>query len=149
MPESLPAEKRRMPTPARVAVLLLALLGVLLLATSALIVLQHGAYVDDLVQRGQTRDEAAQVALLLPITYGIMAVTALLSAVYLPRRRAWARQTGVLVMSLLTVVSLLLVLLNHLVTPQVLLILVSAVVGTTTLVSGQTKDWVHGVVRAD
>ena len=52
-------------------------------------------------------------------------------------------------MSLLTVVTLLLVLLNRQVTPQALLILVSAIVGTTTLVSPQTKDWVHGVVRTD
>jgi hypothetical protein len=138
-----------MPTPARIAVILLTLLGVLLLATATLIVLQQEAYVDDLVQRGSEPDVAASTALLLVIAYGIMAVTALVSAVFLPRRRAWARQTGVLVLSLLTVVSLLLVLLNHVVTPQVLLILASAIVGTATLVSRQTKDWVHGVIRTD
>jgi len=138
-----------MPTPARVAALLLALIGVLLVATSLLIVLQQDAYVDDLVQGGQTREVAAQTALLLMIAYAIMGVSALLSAAFLPRRRAWARQTGVLVMSLLTVVSLLLLLFNRVVTPQVLILLASALAGTAGLLSQQTKDWANRVVRTD
>jgi hypothetical protein len=149
VPESSPVENRRMPTSVRVAVLLLALIGVLLLATSALIVLEQDAYVDGLVQGGQTREVAAQTALLLLIAYAIMGVTALVSAAFLPRHRAWARLSGVLVMSLLTVVSLLLVLFNGVVTPQVLLILLSAIVGTVSLTSKQTKQWVHPTVRLD
>jgi hypothetical protein len=149
VPESSPAEKQRMPTSARVAVLLLALLGVLLLATAMLILLQQEAYVDDLVQEGQTRDVAGQTALLLLIAYSIMGVTALLSAAFLPRRRAWARQTGVLVMSLLSVITVLLLLFNRVITAEVLLILASAVAGTAALLSQQTKDWVHGAVRTD
>ena len=149
MPDPTPVEKPRMPTSARVAVLLLALLGVLLLATSALIVLQQDTYVDGLVQQGQSRDTAAQVALLLVIAYALMGGTALLSAAWLPRRRGWARQTGVLVMSLLTVISLLLLVFNRVLTAQVVLILAAAAVGTVSLSSRQTKEWVHGPVRMD
>ena len=149
MPDPSPVEKPRMPTSTRVAVLLLALLGVLVLATSALILLQQDAYIDGLVEQGQSRDSAAQIALLLMIAYAIMGVTALLSAAWLPRRRRWARQTGVLVMSLLTVISLLLLVFNRVVTPQVLLVLAAAAVGTVNLSSRQTKEWVHGPVRMD
>jgi drug/metabolite transporter (DMT)-like permease len=147
--DSSPVEKRRMPTSVRVAVLLLALLGVLLLATSALIVLQQDAYVDGLVQGGQSRDAAGQTALLLMIAYAFMGVTALVSAAFLPRHRAWARLSGLLVLSLLTVVSLLLLLFNGVVTPQVLLILASAIAGTASLTSKHTKRWVQGPVRMD
>jgi len=149
VPESSPVEKQRMPTSVRVAVLLLALLGVLLLATSALIVLQQEDYVDGLVRGGQTREAAAQTALLLMIAYAIMGVTALFSAAFLPRRRAWARLSGLLVMSLLTVISVLLVLFNGVLTPQTLLILVSAVAGTASLASKESKSWVNAVVRIE
>lgn len=149
MPDPTPVEKPRMPTSVRVAVLLLLLLGVLLLATSALILLQQDEYVDGLVDQGQSRDSAALVALLLLIAYAIMGVTALLSAAWLPRHRRWARQTGVLVMSLLTVVSLLLLVFNGVVTTQVLIILAAAVVGTVCLSSRQTREWVQGAVRMD
>jgi hypothetical protein len=149
VPDPSPVEKPRMPTSVRVAVLLLLLLGVLVLATSALIVLQQDEYVDGLVRQGQSRDSAGQVALLLMIAYAIMGVTALLSGAWLPRRRGWARLTGLLVMSLLTVISLLLQLFNGVVTTQALVILAAAVVGTVCLSSRQTKEWVHGPVRMD
>jgi uncharacterized membrane protein len=131
VPDPSPVEKPRMPTSVRVAVLLLLLLGVLVLATSALIVLQQDEYVDGLVRQGQSRDSAGQVALLLMIAYAILGVT------------------GLLVMSLLTVISLLLQLFNGVVTTQALVILAAAVVGTVCLSSRQTKEWVHGPVRMD
>ena len=52
-------------------------------------------------------------------------------------------------MSLLTVISLLLLVFNRVVTPQVLLVLAAAAVGTVSLSSRQTKEWVHGPIRMD
>jgi hypothetical protein len=145
--EPAPVAKQPMPTPTRVAVILLALLAVLLLATAVLTWFTHEAQIDASVDAGTDRDTAAQVVLLYLIAFAVIGLTALLAAVFLPRRRAWARQVGILVTSLLVVMSLIGALSVGGISPVGLFVLIAAIAGLTSLFSRQTKDWVHGVVR--
>jgi len=145
--EPAPVAKQPMPTPTRVAVILLALLAVLLLATAVLTWFTQEAQIDASVDAGTDRDTAAQVVLLYLIAFAVIGLTALLAAVFLPRRRAWARQVGILVTSLLVVMSLIGALSVGGISPVGLFVLIAAIAGLTSLFSRQTKDWVHGVVR--
>jgi hypothetical protein len=138
-----------MPTPTRVAVILLWLLGVVLLAYSVLIWVTQEAQIDASVEAGTDRETAAQVVLLYLIAFAIIGLSALLAGIFLPRRRAWARQVGLLTTSLLMVMSLFGALAAGGISPVGLLVLIASIAGLTSLVSRQTKDWVHGVVRTD
>lgn len=134
-----------MPTPTRVAVILLVLLGVLLLLNSAVTWFGQEAIVDRLAEEsGADRDTAAQQLLLFLIAYGVMGLSAVLAAAFLPRRRPWARQVGILVMSLLAAITLVLVLSSGGVSPYWLLTLVTSSAAVTSLLSRQTRDWVRG-----
>lgn len=132
-----------MPTPTRVAVILLGLIAVLLLATSLLIWLDRERFIGTLVEGGASRDDAARSAVLLLLGYGALGLTAAVSSVFLARRRAWARLTSLLVFSFLTAGMLLIVLFSGAVTAQGLLILVASVAGLTSVASGQTREWLR------
>ena len=133
-----------MPTPTKVAVLLLALLGVFLLLNSTLTWFAQEVLVDQLVEEsGADRDEAAQQLLLFLIAYGVMGLTAVLAAAFLPRHRAWARQLGLVVTSLLALITLYFGVTSGGVTPLNLLVLVISVAAVTSLWSAQTKEWVR------
>jgi glucan phosphoethanolaminetransferase (alkaline phosphatase superfamily) len=147
--EPSPVVKQPMPTPTRVAVILLWLLGVVLLAYSMLIWVTQEAQIDASVEAGTDRETAAQVVLLYLIAFAIIGISALLAAIFLPRRRAWARQVGLLTTSLLVVMSLFGALAAGGISPVGLLVLIASIAGLTSLVSRKTKDWVHGVVRTD
>jgi hypothetical protein len=147
--EASPVEKQPMPTPTRVAMILLWLLGVVLLAYSMLIWVTQEAQIDASVEAGTDRETAAQVVLLYLIAFAIIGLSALLAGIFLPRRRAWARQVGLLTTSLLMVMSLFGALAAGGISPVGLLVLIASIAGLTSLVSRQTKDWVHGVVRTD
>jgi hypothetical protein len=147
--ESSPVGKQPMPTATRVAVILLALLAVLLLANALLTWVGQELIIDQIVETGVDRDAAAQSVLLFMIAYAVIGVTSLLASIFLPRRRAWARQVGVLTTSLLMVMTIFSIATGGTISPIGLLVLVAAVGGLTSLVSRQTKDWVHGVVRTD
>jgi len=138
-----------MPTPTRVAVLLLALLGVLLLANAVLTWLAQEAIVDQIVETGVDRDAAAQSVLLFFIGYAVIGLISLLASIFLPRRRRWARQMGALTTSLLVVMTVLSVVTGGTISPIGLLVLVAAIAGLTSVLSRQTKEWVQGVVRTD
>jgi hypothetical protein len=138
-----------MPTPTRVAVILLWLLGVVLLAYSLLIWLTQEEQIDASVEAGTDRETAAQILLLYLIAFVIIGLSALLAAIFLPRRRAWARQVGLLTTSLLVVMSLFGALAAGGISPVGLLVLIASIAGLTSLVSRQTKDWMRGVVRTD
>jgi hypothetical protein len=138
-----------MPTPTRVAVILLGLLAVLLLAYAALLWLTQEAQIDASVEAGSDRDAAAQIVLLYLIAFLVIGVCSLLAAVFLPRRRAWARQVGVLVTSLLVVMSLLGALAVGGVSPVGLLVLIASIAGLTSLLSRQTRQWMRGVAPTD
>ena len=134
-----------MPTPTRVAVVLLALLGVLLLANAALTWFAQETLVDRLArQPGADRETVAQQLLLFLVAYAVMGVSALLAAAFLPRRHTWARQVGVLVMSLLAVVTLFTIVTTGGVSPYWLLALIASVAALTSLLSKETRAWVGG-----
>lgn len=138
-------DRRPMPTSARVAVALLALLAVLLLANAALTWFAQDVLVDRLAaEPGADRAAVAQQLLLFLIAYAIMGLSALLAAVFLPRRHLWARMVGVLVMSLLAVVTLFSIVTTGGVSAYWLLALVASVAAVTSLVSGQTTAWLRG-----
>ena len=134
-----------MPTPTKVAVILLALLGVFLLLNSTLTWVAQEVLVDQLVEEsGADPDEAAQQLLLFLIAYAVMGVAAVLAAAFLPRHHRWARLVGIVVASLLAVITVYVVVTSGGVTPLGLLVLVIAVATVTSLVSAQTKEWVAG-----
>lgn len=134
-----------MPTPTRVAVILLALLAVLLLASATLNWVGQEVILDRFEEQGQDREAAAQSLLLFTIAYAVIGVSGLLAAVFLARRRVWARQVGMLVTSLLVVMTLVSAVLTGGIAATSLLVLVSAAAGFTSLAARQTKDWVLGV----
>ena len=150
MPESVPVQKQPMPTATRVAVILLALLAVLLLANAVLTWLAQETIIDQIVELGVDRDAAAQQVLLFMLAYAVIGLTGLVSAIFLPKRRRWARQTGLLTTSLLIVMTLISVVTGGGISPIGLLVLVAATAGLTSLLSRQTKEWVQGsAVRTD
>lgn len=149
MPESPAVEKQPLPTPARVAVIMLALLGVLLLANALLTVLAQQAIVDRIAGTGVDRDDAARSVLLFLLAYAVIGSCSLLASIFLPRRRPWARQLGVATTSLLVVLTVFSAVAGGAVSAITLLVLVAAVAGLTSLLSRQTRDWVRRVVRTD
>ena len=137
-------DRRQMPTPTRVAVVLLALLGVLLLASAALNWFGQEIILDRFEAQGQDREAAAQSLLLFTLAYAVIGVSALLAAGFLPRRRPWARQVGLLVTSLLVVMTLMSAVFAGGIAPMSLLVLVAGLAGWTSLLSRATRDWVLG-----
>ena len=137
--------KQPMPTPTRVAVTLLALLAVLLLANAALTWFAQDVLVDRLAAvPGADREAVARQLLLFLVAYAVMGAGALLAAVFLPRRRTWARTVGVLVMSSLAAVTLVSIVTTRGISPYWLLVLVASVAAVTSLVSKQTTVWLRG-----
>ena len=134
-----------MPTPTRVAVILLALLAVLLLASATLNWVGQEIIVDRFEEQGQDREAAARSLLLFTLAYAVIGVSALAAAVALPRRRSWARLAGLLVASLLVVMTLLSAVFSGGIAVTSLLVLVSGLAAFTSLLSRQTKDWLSGV----
>jgi hypothetical protein len=145
MSESVPVQKQPMPTATRVAVILLALLAVLLLANAVLTWLAQETIIDQVVAAGANRDDAAQSVLLFMLAYAVVGVAGLLAAVFLPKRRRWARQIGLLTTSLLVVMTLFSVVTGGVISPIGLLVLVASIAGFSSLLSRQTKAWIRGV----
>lgn len=145
MSEPVPVQKQPMPTATRVAVILLALLAVLLLANAVLTWLAQETIIDQVVAAGADRDDAAQSVLLFMLAYAVVGVAGLVAAVFLPKRRRWARQIGLLTTSLLVVLTLFSVVTGGVISPIGLLVLVAAIAGFSSLLSRQTKDWMRGV----
>jgi hypothetical protein len=137
-----------MPTPTRVAVILLALLGVLLLANGVLTWVGREVIIDRIVETGVDADSAARSVLLFLAAYAGIGSGALLAAVVLPRRRGWARLLGILVTAVLAFLTIFSAVTAGGVSAVSLLVLVCAVAGLTSLMSRQTRDWVDGVTRA-
>ena len=145
MPETTSGGGREpVPTPVKVAVVVLALLAVLLLVGAALNAIGREVVLDRFEEQGQDRGTAARTLLLFTTAYGLIGVCALLTAVFLPRRRPWARVVGLVVTSLLVVLTLVPALLTGGVAPTSLLVLVLATAGLTSLVARQTREWLSG-----
>lgn len=150
MPGPPPVAPGPMPTPTRVAVALLALLGVLLLLSAASLWVGQETAVDQLSgQSDADPEQSAQQLLLFLIAYGVIGLSGLLAAGFLPARRAWARQVGILVTSLLVVMTLFTAVTAGAIAPIALLVLASAAAGLSSLLSRRTRDWLDGTVRTD
>lgn len=144
MPGTTSADGREpVPTSARVAVVVLALLAVLLLVGAALNAIGREVVLDRFEEQGQDRAAAGRTLLLFTTAYAALGVGALLAAVSLPRRRPWARVLGVLVTSLLVVLTLVPTLLTGGVAPTSLLVLVLATAGLTSLLARPTREWLR------
>jgi hypothetical protein len=150
VPEPAPVTQGPMPTSTRVAVVLLALLGILLLLNAASLWVAQEAVVDQLSgQSGADPEQSAQQLLLFLIAYAVIGLSGLLAAGFLPARRTWARQVGILVTSLLVVMTLFTGVVAGGMTPISLLVLVSAAAGLAGLLSRRTRNWLNGTVCTD
>ena len=132
-----------MPPSVRVAVGLLALLAVLLLLNAGLTWFGRATVVDRIVAAQPTTSpaDAERVVVLGLIPYLVIGVLAAASVVGLPRRRAWARWTGLaaaLPLGLLTVWSMVAV---GGATVVSLLVLVLSVAAVSSLLARPTADW--------
>ena len=144
-----PAPRPVMPPSVRVAVGVLAVLALLLLSNALLLWAGFDVAVDRVVEETDdiTRDEAEQFVLLSLVPYLALGVVLAVAAVFLVRRRGWARWAGVVAtgaLALLTVVS---VLATGGVTVASLLLLVLSIAGLTSLLAGTTRAWLPGAER--
>ena len=145
-----PAPRPVMPPSVRVAVGVLAVLALLLLSNALLLWAGFDVAVDRVVEETDddiTRDEAEQFVLLSLVPYLALGLVLAVAAVFLVRRRGWARWAGVVAtgaLALLTVVS---VLATGGVTVASLLLLVLSIAGLTSLLAATTRDWLAGAQR--
>ena len=136
-----------MPTSARVAVVTMGVLAAVLLFY-AVSTWRGRDGLAEAVARAQpdlTEDEAARYVLVSALPYLLVGFALALSAWFLPKRRRWARWTGLAASFLLA--GLMLVGMASIggVTPISLLVLVLAVAATTSLAARPTRDWIPKV----
>lgn len=133
-----------MPTSVRVAVIAMAVLAALLLSSAALLWYSYDDAVDRIVREVEdaTRAEAERFVTLSLVPYLLIGIVLALSALFLPRRHAWARWTGLAAAAVLTLLTLFSVLATGGVSIASLLLLVLSVAAVTSLVARTTKQWV-------
>lgn len=139
-----------MPPSVRVAVGVMAVLALLLLANAALLGFGFDVAVDRIVDETDdvTRDQAEQFVLLSLVPYLILGLVLVLAAVFVPRRRSWARWAGVVASGLLTALTLVSVLATGGVSVASLLLLVLSVAAVASLMARTTRDWMPGATPA-
>jgi hypothetical protein len=132
-----------MPTPVRVSVGVLAGLAVLLLLSAMLTAVAWTAVVDAVAEArpGQPRSDAALVVrlnLLQSLLFGLLAAV---SAVFLARRRGWARWLGLAAALLLGLITLGAVLLTGGIWVSSQLVLVLCAAAAVSLLHRATAGW--------
>jgi hypothetical protein len=139
-----------MPPSVRVAVGVMAVLALLLLFNAALLGFGFDVAVDRILDEVDdiTRAEARQFVLLSLVPYLVLGLVLAVAAVFLPRRRTWARLAGLTATVLLALLTLVSVLSAGGVTVASLLLLVLAVAGTTSLMARTTRAWMAGAAPA-
>lgn len=139
-----------MPPSVRVAVGVMAVLALLLLSNAVLLWIGFGVAVDRIVEEVDdiTRAEARRFVLLSLVPYLILGLVLALAAVFLPRRRTWARAAGLAATALLALLTLVSVLATGGVTVPSLLLLVLSIAGLTSLVARTTRAWMAGTAPA-
>lgn len=132
-----------MPTSVRVAVIVMGLLAVLLLTNAALLWYSYDAAVARLVAGGGnvSRSQASQFVFMSLVPYLAIGLLLALAALFLPRRRAWARWLGLAAGVLLALLSLMSALTVGGVTVSTLLVLVLSVAAVTSLLARTTAAW--------
>lgn len=135
-----------MPPSVRVAIGVMAVLAVLLLSNAALLWVGFDVAVDRIVEEAAdvSRDEAEQFVLLSLIPYLVLGLLLVVAAVFVARRRSWARWAGVAATALLTLLTVVSVLATGGVSVASLLLLVLSVAGLASLMAGTTRAWLPG-----
>ena len=138
------------PTSAKVAVGVLAGLAVLLLLSSLVTVAAWDAVVDALAdgQPDSPRSDAAQavrVNVAQSVAFGLLTGV---SAVFLARRRSWARWVGLAATGLLGLITLGATVLLGGVSVSSLLVLVLCIAAVTSLLARPTAAWVRSDPRS-
>lgn len=136
-----------MPTPARVAVVLMGALAGMLLLYAAITWLGRDG-ITDAVARARpdmSRAEAARYVLVSALPYLVAGVVLAVSAWFLPQRRSWARWTGLAASVVLAGLVLVGMVSIGGVTPISLLVLILAVAAVTSLLARPTAGWLHEV----
>ena len=142
-----PAPRPVMPPSARVAVGVLAVLALLLLSSGLLLWAGFDVAADRVVDEAEdvSREEAGRYLLLLSLLPALVAGTAAaVAAVFLVRRRPWARWTGLAATGFLAVFTLVTAVLSGGVPVTSLLLLVLSIAGLTSLLAATTRDWLSG-----
>jgi hypothetical protein len=132
-----------MPTSARVAVVTTGVLAAVLMLYAVITWLGREGLAEA-VARAQpqlTADEAARYVLVSALPYFLVAIALALSAWFLPKRRHWARWTGLGASSMLAALMLLGIASVGGITPISLLVLVLSVAAATSLAARTTRDW--------
>jgi peptidoglycan/LPS O-acetylase OafA/YrhL len=132
-----------MPTSARVAVITMGLLAAVLILYAAITWLGREGLAEA-VARAQpdlTQDEAARYVLVSALPYFLVGLALALAAWFLPKRRRWARWTGLAASFLLAALILLGMASVGGATPISLLVLVLAVAAGTSLAARTTREW--------
>ena len=144
-----PAARPVMPPSVRVAVGVLAVLALLLLSNALLLWAGFDVAVDRVLEETDdiTRDEAAQFVLLSLVPYLALGVVLAVAAVFLVRRRGWARWAGVAAAGLLGLLTVVSVLATGGVSVASLLLLVLSIAGVTSLMAGTTRAWLASADR--
>ena len=135
-----------MPPSVRVAIGVMAVLALLLLANGVLLWIGFDVAVDRIVEEADdvSRAEAEQFVLLSLVPYLLLGVALVVAAVFVARRRTWARWTGVAATALLSLLTIVSVLATGGVSVASLLLLVLSVAGVASLMAGTTRAWMQG-----
>lgn len=138
-----------MPTSARVAVALMGTLAALLLLYSAITWLGREGLAQAVARARPelSADDAARFVLVTALPYFILGVMLAISALFLPRRRAWARWTGLGSAVLLAGMMLLSMAAVGGITPISLFVVILAVAVITSLAARPTVAWVPWLHR--
>jgi uncharacterized membrane protein (DUF2068 family) len=132
-----------MPASARVAVVLLAVVGALMLSSAGLTWGGRAGVVDQVLraQPGATRADGERLVLVNVVQGLVFGVLAAVSAWALARRRGWARWTGLAATGLLALLTLWLSLGAGGIAVSSLLLLVLCVGAVTSLLAPTTAGW--------
>jgi hypothetical protein len=135
-----------MPPSVRVAIGVMAVLALLLLSNAVLLWVGYDVAVDRILDETDdlSRDEAEQFVLLSLVPYFVLGLVLAVSAVFLARRRSWARWAGVVATGLLALLTIVSVLATGGVTIASLLLLVLSIAGVTSLMARTTWAWSPG-----
>jgi hypothetical protein len=135
-----------MPRSVRVSVVVMAVMGALLLTSAALLWYSYDSTVDRLVSEADvSRGDAGRYVTLSIVPNLVLGLVLAISAWFLPRRRTWARWTGLATSGLLVVLTVVQVLSGGGLTIASLLLLVLGIVAVTSLAARTTRRFVPGL----
>jgi hypothetical protein len=131
-----------MPTSVRVAVIVMAVLAGLLLLYVGLLWIGREGVIDRLVEDGAIEREDGVRYMVSQLTpFAVLGVLLAVSAVFLARRRTWARWMGLTAVVIIGLLTLASVLMGGIVSILTLLLAVLSMAGISSLLARTTKAW--------